>query len=98
MTVDDCIDQYLQLMDRVFSGCTWWNYAWDGQFYDAGELETVIKELIVAKLGPGTADAPLFQGTADAPLFQGTADAPLFQGNKECKTCVRPLPPSPFHH
>jgi hypothetical protein len=36
ITVDECIRQYLLLMEEVFTGCTWWNYAWDGQFYDAG--------------------------------------------------------------
>jgi hypothetical protein len=67
ITVDECIRQYLLLMEEVFTGCTWWNYAWDGQFYDAGKLENVVKHLVKTELG--NEDAPLFQGNEKCKVY-----------------------------
>lgn len=54
MSIKACQDKYAQLMGQVFPHHTsigkWARIGWSGAQYDAGELEKLIKEVIVEEL------------------------------------------------
>jgi hypothetical protein len=60
MSVDECIQQYQSFMSKVFNKTKlgkYTSFAWNGEFYDAKLLESIIKDLIREKLGKD--DVPL---------------------------------------
>ena len=59
MTISECIRKYESLMDEVFCGSTKLSFLRRGEFYDAGNLEKAIKNLIKEKLGDQ--EAPLIE-------------------------------------
>ncbi|KAI9935105.1 hypothetical protein ASPWEDRAFT_31438 [Aspergillus wentii DTO 134E9] len=56
MSVAECIKKYEQFMEKIFYQNRWTGgkkgrFLWDRHFYDAKDLENVVKELIREKLG-----------------------------------------------
>jgi hypothetical protein len=76
MTVQECLDAYDSVMKEVF-GSGWLHahigkpldYLTRGEFYSAGQLEKVIKDLLRKKL----------------PAGQSAEDAPLLDESNPCK-------------
>ncbi|GME65109.1 FabD/lysophospholipase-like protein [Neofusicoccum parvum] len=76
MTVQECITQYEQTIEKVFNKSFWPNgkLVWDGSYYTAKVLEEEIKRIIRVKLGEKHEDDKLLNGNNKCKVFVMAVD------------------------